>query len=149
MFDRPLRCPTGRRSTSLSAAIAAIAVAAAALGACGDDDGGDAERFCGEVQASKDALTNPSLQYSDDIEPLLDLYRDIGELAPLAIEREWTQLVEAYETASTIVPGDQASEQEALAAIYSAESSAAAIDEWLRQNCAVDIGPVFTIAPRE
>jgi hypothetical protein len=147
MFARPLRSPD-RRPAVRPTVIGALMVTAAVLGACGEDDGGDAERFCGEVQANKDALTSPSLQYSDDIEPLLDLYRGIGELAPLSIEREWTQLVGAYETASTIVPGDQASEQEALAAIYSAESSAAAIDEWLRQNCAVDIGPVFTIVPR-
>jgi hypothetical protein len=124
------------------ALVAAIAVVAAC-----SEEGGDAERFCGEVAANGDALTNPELVYSDDIEPLLDLYRDIGELAPLAIEADWNQLVSAYETASTVLPGDQASEQEALAAIYSSEESAAAIDVWLRANCAVDIGPVFTIVP--
>lgn len=116
-----------------------------AFAACGGDDGGNAERFCGEVAAQKDALTNPQLTYTDDIEPLLKLYRDIGALAPLGIEKEWDQLVIAYETASTVIPGDTASEQEALAAIYSSEESAAAIDRWLRANCAVDIGPVFTI----
>ena len=111
------------------------------------DSGGNAERFCGEVDANKAALTNPDLTYADDIEPLLDLYREIGDLAPLAVEDDWNQLVAAYETASTVVPGDQASEQEALAAIYSSEESAAAVDQWLRANCAVDIGPVFTIVP--
>ena len=49
--------------------------------------------------------------------------------------------------AQQVVVGDQASEQEALAAIYSSEESAAEIDRWLRANCAVDIGPVFTIVP--
>ena len=117
----------------------------AALVACGDDGGGSAEQFCGEVAANRDALTNPQLQFTDDIEPVLDLYREVGELAPLAIEAEWQQLVEAYETASTVVPGDTESEQEALAAIYSSEQSAAAIERWLQDNCAVDIGPVFTI----
>lgn len=119
------------------------------LAACGGDDGGSAERFCGEVAENKDALTNPPLTHTEDIEPLLDLYRDIGDLAPLAIEDDWNQLVMAYETASTVVPGDQASEQEALAAIYSSEESAAAVERWLRTNCAVDIGPVFTIVPHE
>ena len=119
----------------------------AAAAGCSNESGGSAERFCGEVAANKDALTNPDLTYSDDIEPLLDLYRSIGDLAPLAVEGDWNQLVAAYETASSVVPGDQASEQEALAAIYSSEESAAAIDQWLRANCAVDIGPVFTIVP--
>ena len=110
-------------------------------------DSGDAERFCGEVAANKDALTNPVLTYADDIEPLLDLYREVGDLAPLAVEDDWNQLLAAYETASTVVPGDAASEQGALAAIYSSEESAAAVDQWLIANCAVDIGPVFTIVP--
>lgn len=129
-----------------SALLAAAVGAALAFSACGES-AGSAERFCGEVEANKAALTNPELAYSDDIEPLLELYRDIGDLAPLAVEEDWNQLVSAYETASTVVVGDQASEQEALAAIYSSEESAAAVDRWLRANCAVDIGPVFTIVP--
>jgi hypothetical protein len=128
-------------------ALGAVAVGLALTG-CGNDGGGDAERFCGEVAANKDALTNPTLTYADDIEPLLDLYRTIGDLAPLAIEGDWNQLVTAYETASTVVPGDTESEQAALAVIYSSEKSAAAIDRWLVANCAVDIGPVFTIVPQ-
>lgn len=117
------------------------------LGACGGGESPSAERFCGEIAANKDALTNPTLEFEDDIGPLLELYRTIGKLAPLAVEGDWNQLVSAYETASTVVPGDEASEQEALAAIYSSERSAAAVDTWLRANCAVDIGPVFTIVP--
>lgn len=118
-----------------------------ALAACSDDDAGSAERFCGEVAANNDALTAPQLEFSDDIEPLLDLYREIGDLAPLAIQTEWNELVTAYETASTVVPDDAESEQAALAAIYSSESSAAQIDAWLRANCAVEIGPVATLVP--
>jgi hypothetical protein len=118
-----------------------------ALSACGGDDAPSAERFCGEVAANKDALTNPQIIYSDDIEPVLDLYRDVGTFAPLEVEDDWDQLVSAYETASTVVIGDQESEQAALTAAYSSERSAAAIEAWLMANCAVDIGPVFTIVP--
>ena len=58
-----------------------------ATSSCGSE-AGDAERFCGEVAAHVDELTNPSLAFADDIEPLLELYRDIGAFAPLAIEEE-------------------------------------------------------------
>lgn len=122
-----------------------VLLAAVVVGACGSDDAGNAERFCGEISVRAAELTQPDLTFADDIEPLLDLYRDIGELAPLAIETEWDQLVAAYETASTVVPGDPESEQRALAAIFSTEQSAAAVDDWLERNCAVDLGPVFTI----
>jgi len=126
--------------------LAATATAAVLIAACGSGDtGGSAERFCGEVETNKEALTNPQLEFSDDIGPLLRLYADIGDVAPLAIEQEWDQLVSAYETASTVVPGDAESEQLVLASIYSSESAAAAVGSWLEENCAVDIGPVFTI----
>ncbi len=119
------------------------------LGAgCGTDEAPSAERFCGEVAANTDALTNPQLSNAADVEVLLDLYREIGDLAPLSVEDDWNQLIVAYETASTVVIGDQESEQAALTAIYSSEQSAAQVEAWLMANCAVDIGPVFTIVPQ-
>ncbi len=129
--------------------IAAPIAAALVLGACGDDDAGNAERFCGEIDENVALLTNPSLTYSDDVEPLLELYREIAELAPLAIEEEWRQLVATYETANTVVLGDQESEQAALAAAYQSEASAVAVADWLRANCAVEIGPLATIVPHD
>jgi hypothetical protein len=134
-----------RRSTVV--AVSMLVATVASLSACGDEDP-SAERFCGEVAANKEALTNPQLGYTDDVDPLLDLYRSIGALAPLGVQADWDQLVSAYETASTVVIGDQESEQQALTAIYSSEKSAAAVEAWLLANCAVDIGPVFTIVPQ-
>jgi hypothetical protein len=132
----------------MTAFAAALFAAFTALAACGGDEAPSAERFCGEVAANKDALTNPQLVYTDDIDPLLDLYRSIGELAPLGVEEDWNEILSAYETASTVVVGDQESEQVALTAAYSIEKSAAAVEAWLMANCAVDIGPVFTIVPQ-
>lgn len=129
--------------------LCSTALLAAGCGVLDDDDGGDASRFCGEIAANAQQLTQPELRFDDDVAPLLALYREIGRFAPLAIEPEWQQLVDAYETAAAVVPGDEESEQRALAAIYSAESSAAAVDRWLDENCAVDIGPVTTIVPHD
>jgi hypothetical protein len=128
--------------------VGAVALTLLTVAACGGERR-SAERFCTEVLENRAALVDPQLAYEDDIDPLLDLYREIGAVAPLAVEEDWNRLVDAYETASTVVPGDMASEQRALAAIYSAEESAAGIDRWLRANCAVDIGPVFTIVPQD
>lgn len=114
--------------------------------ACGDDDtAGNAERFCGEIEVNQAALFTPDLASAAEIAPLLELYREIGELAPLAIEADWDQLVLNYETASTVVPGDDASIQAATAQAYQSEKSAAAVKRWLVDNCALDIGPVATI----
>ena len=146
-----LRSVPSRRSPVFTAAATAVisVVVGAGLVACGGgDEAPNAERFCGEVAANKDALTSPQLVYADDIDPLLDLYRSIGALAPLGVQPDWDQIVSAYETASTVVVGDEESEQAALTAIYSSEKSAAAVETWLMANCAVDIGPVFTIVPQ-
>jgi hypothetical protein len=120
------------------------------IASCGGGGGGtSAERFCGEIDEHREELTDPAIATEADIGPLLDLYREIADLAPLSIEQEWRQLITAYETASTVVPGDAESEQAALAVIYSSEESAAAVSRWLQENCAVDIGPVATIVPHD
>jgi len=129
----------------LSSALAVVTVLVAACG--GGDTAGDAERFCGEVQANRRAIVRPRLRTVADVDTLLALYRDLGELAPLAIEADWDALVLNYETASTVVPDDKASVQRVAARAYATERSAVAVHDWLLANCAVDIGPVATIVP--
>jgi hypothetical protein len=133
--------PSARRALPL---IAVPLLAALATG-CADDGATNAERFCGEIEVNQEALFRPELTTAADVEPLLQLYRDIGEFAPLAIEAEWEQLVVNYETASTVVPGDDASLQEVAAQAFQSEQAAATVKRWLEDNCALDIGPVATI----
>ncbi len=126
-----------------------LVASAVLLVACSNDEpGGDPERFCGEIEANQAQLTSPELATSADIEPLLELYRNIGELAPLAIEPEWDQLILNYETASTVVPGDEQSMQTAVAMALQSEQAGARVKAWLVDNCALDIGPVATLAPQ-
>lgn len=130
------------------AIVTTLVLGGVALG-CGSDEGGDAGRFCGEVQANRAALTSPRLEFADDVEAYLELYRSIGDLAPLAIEAEWDQLTTNYETVSTMVAGDPESEQMAIASALQTEASAAAVATWLRDNCAVEIGPLGTLVARD
>ena len=124
-----------------------IALTALLLGCGGSGSAGDAERFCGEVQANTRAIVRPRMRTAADIDGLLALYRDLGELAPLAIDADWDALVLNYETASTVAPSDPESVQRAVARAYATEQSAVAVHDWLMANCAVDIGPVATIVP--
>jgi hypothetical protein len=123
------------------------ALAALLLGCGAGGSAGDAERFCGEVQANTRTIVRPRLRTIADIDTLLALYRDLGELAPLAIDADWDALVLNYETASTVAPSDPESVQRAVARAYATERSAVAVHDWLIANCAVDIGPVATIVP--
>lgn len=134
------------RNGTCALLFAGVLVTAAA---CSGEDGADAERFCGEVEANKAALTNPQLEFADDIEPYIELYRSIGELAPLSIETEWNQLISNYETASTVVPGDSESEQAMVVSALQSEEAAAAVSSWLAQNCAVELGPLSTVVAHD
>lgn len=113
---------------------------------CGDDGPGDTARFCGEVQAHAAELTTGPAAL-DDVGGYVELYRDIGRVAPLAIEPHWQALVLNYETASTVNMADPESVQRALAQAYATERSAVAVTTFLLTNCGVDIGPVATIVP--
>lgn len=125
------------------AATVVVVGAVLPLGACrGDSDAGDTERFCELVQENADVLrANP--QTVDEIEQLIELYNDVGDVAPLAIEPDWSALTLNLETAYT--SDDQ---EEIYARIYATERSSVAVVEWLQDNCAIDFGPVETIVPQ-
>ena len=77
-------------------AVAMTVVAGAAiLAGCGsdDDDGGDAGEFCAEVTANVAAIVSPPLATEDDIDAALDLYRDLADIEPIAIDEEWRALL--------------------------------------------------------
>ena len=131
----------------LTGAVAAFVVVIA--GCSGSGERSDAARFCGEIEANQAALTAPALTNAVQVEALLDLYREIGQFAPLAIEAEWDQLIVNYETASTVVPGNEASRQAAIATALQSEQSAARVKTWLVENCALDIGPVDTLVQQD
>jgi len=131
----------------IRSAVAAVAAAALLVGCGSGERSGDAERFCGEVKAHTRAIVRPRVRNAADVDALLVLYRDLGDLAPLAIEADWNALTLNYETASTVVPGDPESMQRVAARAYATERSAVAVHDWLMANCAVDIGPVATIVP--
>ena len=132
----------------VSVGVTALTVAGA-LAACGADEQPSAERFCGEIEANLAQLTSPRLDFVEDVEPVLELYRDIADLAPLTIEEEWRQLVTNYETASTVVPDDPDSVQRVVTMAYRSERSAARVEQWLQDNCALSMGPIATIVPQD
>ena len=67
-----------------------LVAGAAIFSGCGDDDddGGSAEDFCDKVTANVAAIVTPPLANEDDVDATLDLYHDLADLAPLAIEEE-------------------------------------------------------------
>lgn len=124
-----------RRAVTFAAAVALPVV----LAACKDDQGGDSARFCDLVEENVDALRAVP-QTAEGIDDYIGLYRDIGEIAPLAIQADWSALTLNFETAWS---GED--QQEALARAFATEQSAVAVAAWLKDSCAIDFGPVATI----
>jgi hypothetical protein len=142
----PRRPRTARAGARRWCAIA-VALAAWAAG-CGDDGGSDAGKFCADVRADVAGIVSPSLATTVELDATLERYRALAELAPPAIAEEWGALVVNLETAATVVPEDPESVQRAVAQAFATEKSAVAVADWLRANCAIDVGPVATIVPQ-
>jgi hypothetical protein len=143
-------CATLGNVLSRRRIVVVLCVSATIVGGCGDDGtvASDAGRFCGEASTQRDLIVAPPLSTQAEVDETLDFYRLMGQLAPIAIATEWNDVVAAMETASTLVPGDPASEQRVAVAAYASERSAYAVKVWLQRNCGVDI-PITTIAPQD
>lgn len=143
-----------RHPTSLTGRVAATVVAAlstVSVAACGGGDDtavGDAGRFCEQATEQRDTILSPPMATEAELAASLEFYRLMGQLAPVAIADEWDDLVQAMETASTVVPGDAQSEQLAAMTAYAVEPSAFRVRDWLLDNCGLDL-PITTIAPQE
>jgi hypothetical protein len=122
-------------------ALPLLAALTIGVGACDEDSAGDSEQFCAEVAENVEAL-RAAPATDDEVDGLIDLWRRLGDDAPLAIESEWTRLVDNLELAWT-----SDDEQEILAGTFASERSAVDVATWIADNCGFDFGPVTTIVP--
>jgi len=132
---------TARRIRRRWRALVVVLAAAGGVAGCRDGGGGDTAQFCEMVQTDIGALRSEPTT-AQEVESLIDLWREVGDEAPLAIETDWSAIVLMMETAWT---GED--QEEAFARIYATERSSVAVARWLSDNCAIDFGPVSTISP--
>jgi len=108
----------------------------------------DVSSFCAQAVQNTTLILAPPMSTEAELRASIEFYRLMGRLAPVSIAEEWDVLVAAMETASTVVPGDQASEQLAAMTAYATEPSAFRVKEWLLAYCGLDL-PITTIAPQD
>jgi hypothetical protein len=127
-----------------------VGLLGATMAACGEaTPTPDAAAFCEELRTNRSVIVNGSITSQLELTDTLELYRRLDALAPLAVSQEWSVLLNAIETANTIVPGDQEGIQRVAAAAYQSEAAALAIAEWAMTSCEVDLGPVTTLVPHD
>ena len=123
---------------------------ASVLTGCGGDTvEPNAARFCAEVSANRAAIVEPTLATELDITVTVDLYRRLGELAPLAVAEEWRTLVAVVDSADAVTRGDADAVAGVVEDAYAAERAAVRVAEWVLASCGVDLGPVTTISPQD
>jgi hypothetical protein len=127
-----------------------VSFAGTTLVACGESIPiPDAATFCEELRNNRSAIVSGTISNELEMTTTLELYRRLDALAPLAVSQEWAVVLNAIETANTVVPGDQDGVQRVAAAAYQSEAAALAIAEWAMTSCEVDLGPVTTLVPHD
>lgn len=127
-----------------------VGFAMTTLSACGEATPvPDAAAFCEELRSNRSAIVAATVNSDLELTATLELYRRLQTLAPLAVAQEWSNVLQAIETANTVVPGDPGSIQRVAAAAYQSEFSALTIREWAMASCEVDLGPVTTLVPHD
>lgn len=128
----------GARASALAAAVGLTALVSVA--ACSDEPGNTVAAYCDEVRANIDALVSPNVITTADIAPLLDRYRSIADVAPATVGEEWQELVQAMETASTVVAGDAESMAVVANTALAGEPGYKRIQEFTQTECGIAIG---------
>lgn len=130
----------GRRVVHVGV-VGVIALSGVGLASCNrGGDSGTTAAFCAAVQENLVGVRDADFTTLDEARDLLDLYRTVGAEAPLAIEGDWDDLTDSIETALT--SDDQ---QEILATVYAHDQAAAAVHDWVQDNCGFDFGEVVSV----
>lgn len=109
--------------------------------ACSDTDR-SANRFCGELNSSLADLTAEPVN-GDDVGSLVDRFKDLNAITPIAIEEEWQALTDLVELAADSDPLDPASTQAVADAAYRTERPARDIERWVEATCGFQMPDVI------
>ena len=105
-----------------------------------------ATNFCRQLAQEVPAITQPSATPAE-VSAMLDRYKRLGKVAPLAIEENWKSVTELLTVASRANPNDAESVQAVIDMSYSTEKAADAATKWIRETCGVDISTGLNVGP--
>jgi hypothetical protein len=122
---------------------AALGLFALLVGACGDDPPQRSEtNYCERISARSADLASPALGTGADVTRVVESWRAIAAVAPLAVEPEWAAMVDNVETAATVDPADPASMQRVADTARASEQAANRVIAYTQQTCGILIGAV-------
>jgi hypothetical protein len=110
------------------------------VAACSDEPERTLEAYCAAVQDDLAVIMNPVIATGPDVDATIERYRSIAEVAPAGVEPEWQRVIEVFETAATVIPGDQASLELANRAALAGGPAYGRLQQFTQQQCGIDIG---------
>ena len=105
-----------------------------------------ATNFCRQLAKEAPFIGDPPVTAAD-VAAMLARYERLSKAAPLVIEDEWKSLTELLAVASRVKSSDPESVQAVIEMAYSTEKDSAAVAEWTRETCGIDISNVLKVAP--
>ena len=105
-----------------------------------------ATNFCRQLALEVPAITQPTATPAE-VSQMLDRYKRLAKVAPLAIEEDWKSLTELLTVASRVNPNDAESVQTVIDMSYSTQKAADASAKWIRETCGVDISTGLSVGP--
>lgn len=118
---------------------------AVALVACSEDPAQRTEEnYCKTVNEHLTDLNAPVINTQADIDRVVAAWRQVAATAPLAVQEEWSAMVDNVETASTVDPSDAASVQRVADQARRTEPSANKVIQYTQATCGVTIGSAGT-----
>jgi hypothetical protein len=138
------QCVRHKTRTALVAALPIVALTLFAS-ACAETPR-TATNFCRQLALEVPAITQPTATPAE-VSQMLDRYKRLGKVAPLAIEQDWQSLTELLSVASRANPTDAESVQAVIDMSYATEKAADAAAKWIRETCGVDISTGLSVGP--
>jgi hypothetical protein len=135
-----------RSQTHMAARVAATVFTLALLtNACAETPR-TATNFCRQLALEVPAITQPTATPAE-VSQMLDRYKRLAKVAPLAIEEDWKSLTELLTVASRVNPNDAESVQTVIDMSYSTQKAADSSAKWIRETCGVDISTGLSVGP--
>lgn len=135
-----------RNQTRVAARVGATVITLSLLtNACAETPR-TATNFCRQLALEVPAITQPTATPAE-VSQMLDRYKRLAKVAPLAIEEDWKSLTELLTVASRVNPNDAESVQTVIDMSYSTQKAADTSAKWIRETCGVDISTGLSVGP--
>ena len=135
-----------RSQTNMAARVTATVFTLALLTNACTETPRTATNFCRQLALEVPAITQPTATPAE-VSQMLDRYKRLAKVAPLAIEEDWKSLTELLTVASRVNPNDAESVQTVIDMSYSTQKAADSSAKWIRETCGVDISTGLSVGP--